>query len=88
VVSAKPLWEGSYREPVIRDGKLEKVRRSVILGTVADMRKSAAPRRVDEILRPLNDGLHAPECESAFSDLPRRWEQEIVPNVRDSTGGF
>jgi hypothetical protein len=55
-----PKWEGRNYEPVLVAGKLKKKRRTVILGLCADFSKGDAKRKFQEILHPLNEGLHSP----------------------------
>ena len=83
-----PVWEARYYEPVLVAGKLKKVRRAVILGLCSEMTKGEAKRKFQEILRPLNEGLHSPAQAMTFDDFCARWKKEIMENYRPSTRGF
>jgi integrase len=82
------VWEGRYYEPVMVEGTLKKVRRAVILGSCAEMGKGQARRRLQEILRPLNEGLHSPTQAMKFGDFCTKWKKEIGENYRTSTRRF
>jgi integrase len=83
-----PVWEGRYYEPVLVAGKLTKVRRAVALGLCSEITKGAAKRKFQELLRPLNQGLHSPAEAMAFAEFSAKWKQEILENYRPSTRGF
>ena len=83
-----PVWEGRYYEPVLVAGKLKKVRRAVVLGFCSEITKGEAKRKFQEILRPLNEGLHSPAQAMTFADFCARWKKEILENYRLSTRQF
>jgi integrase len=82
------VWEGRYYEPVLVAGKLKKVRRAVVLGFCSEITKGEAKRKFQEILRPLNEGLHSPVQAMTFTDFCTRWKKEILENYRLSTRNF
>ena len=83
-----PVWAGMFYEPVLREGKFSRTRRTVILGACAAMTRSRAAKALVEILRPINEGLHVPACAETFGELWRKWEAEVLSNYRESTRGF
>jgi integrase len=83
-----PVWEGRYYEPVLVAGELKKVRRAVVLGFCSEITKGKAKRKFQEILRPLNEGLHSPAQAMSFADFCARWKKEILENYRPSTRCF
>ena len=83
-----PVWEGRYCERVQVAGKLRKVRRAVILGLCSETTKSGAKRKLQEILRPLNEGLQSPMRAMIFADFCAQWKKDILANYRPSTRGF
>ncbi len=53
----RKLWVVRWWEDVIRpDGTLARIRRSVVLGPVAELTKRAARKLVEVHLRPINEG--------------------------------
>ncbi len=84
----KPLWIGRYWQPVLKEGKFARVRKAEILGACDVMSKSQAKQALKDILQPINDGRHVPECASTFDELWRKWQKQILCNYRESTRGF
>jgi hypothetical protein len=64
----RKVWVARWREDVMLDnGEIGQVRRSVMLGTVADLAKKAdAQMRLDAHLRPLNQRNGRPEATMRF----------------------
>ncbi len=83
----KPVWVGRFREDVIsEDGSRLRVERSVILGSVAQMGKREAQRKLSERLAEINQGVHKPEVRVNFEQFVlERWEPNIYPMLRHST---
>jgi integrase len=79
---------GRYLEPALVDGKMVKVRRSVILGECKEMSKSRATRALADELRPINEGLHAPASRISFGELWQKWQANVLCNYRSSTRVF
>jgi len=58
------------------------------LGFCSETTKCEAKRKFQEILRPLNEGLHSPAQAMTFADFCARWKKEILENYRLSTRQF
>jgi hypothetical protein len=54
------VWEGRYYHPVPVAGKLQAVRRAVVLGLYSETTKGEAKGKFQELIRALNDGVHSP----------------------------
>ena len=84
----QPVWVGRYWEPVLRDGKFSKTYRREILGACTAISRSRAQRALADILRPINEGLHAPVSASTFGEFCAKWQADALVNYRESTRGF
>ncbi len=83
----RKVWVARYREDVARDGGvLARVQRSVVLG-VADLpTKREALRRLEERLRPINQGLVLPQGTLLFgSFVETQWSVLVLPTLKRST---
>src|SRR6202521_122928 len=57
----KPKWIGRYREDFIgSDGKVRRVRHSVVLGTKSDLTQKLAQRLLDQTLERINGPEYRP----------------------------
>lgn len=83
-----PVWEGRYYEPVLIAGQLQKVRRAVVLGFCSKITKGEAKHKFEEMLRPVNEGVHSLAQEMRFTDFCARWKKDILENYRPSMRGF
>lgn len=84
----RKLWVARWRENVLLDdGKVKPLRRSVVLGTVADLpKKGDAQMRLDEYLRPINQGTGRPEAFIAFGTfVDTQWKTLVLPTFKRST---
>lgn len=83
----KPVWVGCYREDrIAEDGSRIRVQRSVVLGSVGDLGKREAQRRLSERLAAINQGRHKPEVMISFERfVAERFEPNILPTLRFST---
>jgi integrase len=52
------------------------------------MTKSQAQTKLQEILRPLNEGHHVAVEQATFKEFYDKWEQDMLPTYKDSTGHF
>ena len=52
------------------------------------MTKGEAERRLQDILRPINEGSQVPEQCITFDRFSSKWEEEILEHYRESTRGF
>ena len=84
----RKVWVARWREDVmLDDGRIGQVRRSVVLGTVADLpKKSDAQMRLDEQLRPLNQGPGRPEATMRFGAfVETQWTTLVLPTFKRMT---
>lgn len=84
----RKVWVARWRENVLAvDGNVTPLRRSVVLGTVADLpKKGDAQLRLDEYLRPINQGTGRPEAFIAFGTfVDTQWKTLVLPTFKRST---
>jgi integrase len=84
----RKVWVARYREDVAREGGVfARVQRSVVLGPVAELpTKREALRRLEERLRPLNQGLVLPQGTLLFgSFVETQWSVLVLPTLKRST---
>jgi len=83
----KKVWVGRYREDVIgEDGARRRRARSVVLGTIREVSKRQAQRKLSEFLAAINQGTHKPEVMITFERFVlERFEPNILPTLRFST---
>ncbi|HZL66714.1 MAG TPA: hypothetical protein VFC29_05215 [Candidatus Limnocylindrales bacterium] len=82
------MWVARWWEDVSgREGKLERVRRSEILGTAAEI---PTRRQADQILsnrlHGINSGDFRPQSNRTFSEfVQRNWMPEVLPTLKYSS---
>ena len=84
----RKVWVARWREDVLReDGSVGRMLRSVVLGAVADLPTRAdAQTRLEEQLRPLNQGTARPEATMAFGTFTEtQWQTLVLPTLKLST---
>jgi len=84
----RKVWVARWREDVLReDGSVGRMLRSVVLGSVADLPTRAdAQTRLEEQLRPLNQGTARPEATMAFGTFTEtQWQTLVLPTLKLST---
>lgn len=84
----RKVWVARWREDVLReDGSVGRMLRSVVLGSVADLPTRAdAQTRLEEQLRPLNQGSARPEATMAFGTFAEtQWQTLVLPTLKLST---
>ena len=82
------VWVGRWVEQMIAaDGTLRNVRRSVVLGTRAEIQtRRKAQSLLDTRLRDINQGLHKPQSTTLFRQFVcSQWEPAILPTLKFST---
>jgi integrase len=79
-------WEDSIRP----DGSLGRVRRSEVLGLVAEIRTRRQARKLAEAkLRPINQGRHRPQSSIPLERFMREhWEPAVAPLLKPGTRRF
>ena len=84
----RKVWVARWRENTLRkDGSVGQLRRSVVLGSVAELpKKGDAQVRLDEYLRPINQGTGRPEAFIAFGTfVDTQWNTLVLPTFKRST---
>jgi len=84
----RKLWIGRWRENVmLADGSIGEIRRSVVLGTVADLpTRREAQARLDEQLRSVNQRSSKPESSVTFGAFVEgQWKTLVFPTFKAST---
>jgi excisionase family DNA binding protein len=75
-------WYGVFRQDVMTNGTLERRRRNIRLGTLADLPTKAAARKELAKQLPLDS---KPSVEMTLSELFEKWQAAIVPTLKAST---
>ena len=84
----KRVWVARWREPVISsDGTLKSIRRSEIIGTLADFpTKRQARALLESRLHEVNHTLQKPQSAMQFRDFVcSQWEPAILPTLKFAT---
>ena len=84
----KKVWVARYSEDVIGpDGAIASIRRSVVLGTVAEIpTKRQAEQLLADRLRPINSGHYRPSSLRTLRDYADAiWLPEVLPTLKHST---
>jgi integrase len=84
----RKVWVARWREDVLcEDGKVGRILRSVVLGSVADLRtRKDAQVRLDEELRAVNQGTVRPESSMLFGTFAEeQWKTLVLPTLKLST---
>ncbi len=85
----KRVWIGRWREDVIRsDGKIDRVRRSEILGTLKDYKtrrlaERALQARISE--EKVNSLDYKPRPTATFREFAERWQRDVLSQHKRST---
>jgi len=80
------MWYGRYREDVIQDGAIVRVRRNRPIGTKKDYpTKRLAERRMEQVLSRINDPGYRPGRVSTVADFAERWKVEILSKQKPSS---
>ena len=84
----RKVWVGRWREDVVLEsGKVGRVQRSLVLGTVADLpTRRDAQARLDEKLLAVNAGSSRPESSVTFGWFAeQQWKPLVFPTFKAST---
>jgi len=83
IVKRGKTWYGVFREDVTNgEGTLERKRRNIRLGTLSDLPTKGAARNELQKRMTLNT---KPSVDMKFSELVERWQEVIVPTLKQST---
>jgi hypothetical protein len=84
----RKVWVARWHETaVLENGRVKQLRRSVVLGTVAELpKKGDAQVRLEDYLRPINQGTGRPEAFIAFGTfVETQWKTLVLPTFKRST---
>ena len=84
----RKVWVARWREDVLcEDGKVGRILRSVVIGSVADLpTRKDAHVRLDEELRAVNQGTVRPESSMLFGTFAEeQWKTLVLPTLKLST---
>lgn len=84
----RKVWVARWREDVLLEGgQLGRLHRSVVLGTVAELpTKRHALTKLEEQLRPVNQGATRPEASMRFGVFAEtQWSALVLPTLKLST---
>src|SRR5438034_1152554 len=84
----RKVWVARWREDVLLEGgQLGRLHRSVVFGTVADLpTKRHTLTKLEEQLRPVNQGTGRPEASMRFGAFVElQWSALVLPTLKLST---
>ena len=84
----RKVWVARWREDVLLEGgQLGRLHKSVVLGTVAELpTKRHALTKLDEQIRPVNQGTSRPEASMSFGVFAEsQWSALVLPTLKLST---
>jgi integrase len=82
----KKVWVIRWREDATtQDGKTVRLRRSEILGPVAEIPRRQAEQLLADRMRQINSGEFRPNSTQTFRDYGESWLAEVLPTVKYST---
>jgi len=84
----RKVWVARWREDVLLEGgQLGRLHKSVVLGTVAELpTKRHALTKLDERIRPVNQGTSRPEASMSFGVFAEsQWSALVLPTLKLST---
>jgi integrase len=87
----KKVWVARWWEEVIgSENKIERIRRSAVLGTVAEIpTRREAQQLLDDLLRKANSGEHRPQAVVTFRTFVEdRWKPDVYPTLKFSSKKF
>ncbi len=87
----KKVWVARWWEEAIgSENKFERIRRSEVLGTIAEIpTKREAQQLLDDLLRRTNRGEHRPQAILTLkSFVEDRWKPDLYPTLKFSTKKF
>ena len=80
------VWTARWREDVIADGALRRVRKALAIGTKAEYpTKRLAQRQFDLTLARINNPTYAAGRVATFEAFVERWKLDVLPQRKPST---
>lgn len=82
----RKVWVGRWREDVIENGQVRRIRRSEVLGTVVELpTRKLALRELETRLVEVNDPAYRARPTASFERFARSWEAKVLPNWKPSS---
>ncbi|HXW57486.1 MAG TPA: tyrosine-type recombinase/integrase [Candidatus Cybelea sp.] len=82
----RTVWVGRWLEDVIEDGRVRRVHRKEVLGTIEDFpTEKLARRELDARLAPVNAVGYRPRPAATFAEFASRWEITVLTQHKPST---
>jgi integrase len=80
------VWTARWREDVIADGALRRVRKALAIGTKAEYpTKRLAQRQFDLTLARINNPTYTAGRVATFAAFVERWKMDVLPHRKPST---
>ena len=81
-----PMWYGRFREDVIADGRVQRIRRNVPLGSKKEYpTQRLAERALDQPLFRINDPAYRPSRIATVAEFAETWKQQVLSQRKAST---
>jgi len=82
----RKIWVLRFRDDVIEDGQVRRIRRSVVLGALTDFpTRKLALREVEIRLSQINRADYRPKPVATFENFAARWKSKILPNWKGAS---
>ena len=82
----EPKWFGQYREDVVDStGQVNRECRKVLLGTVRELPKKLAQRRLDLVLSRINAPTYRPGRVATFAEFVEQWKRDALAMSKPSS---
>jgi integrase len=78
-------WVGRWREDVIEDGRVRRLRRSKVLGSCKKLTEKLAKRELDKELTTINDPLYRARPTATFEQFAIWWAETVAGQHKPST---
>src|SRR5579871_5938774 len=79
-------WVGRWREDEVRDGKVYRLNRKLVIGTKSDFpTKRLAQRELDSRLAGINNPTYQPLKAATFERFSEQWIAHALPSLKPST---
>jgi integrase len=81
-----PVWVGRYTVDQVIGGVVQRIRKSVMLGTKKELPTLRLARRVlDTYLSPINSTEYKAQSTTTFEEFAEKWQTQILPQSKPST---
>ncbi len=82
----RKVWIGKWREDVIHNGSVRRVRMSEVLGTVKEYKtRRLAERVLEQRLAEVNSLTYKPRPTATFSEFAKKWQTDVLSQHKRST---